>query len=121
MIAIWVITPILLGLSAFFNALMDLSSEGYFKGWWDKNTGAENKWKLGRKENGEAFPLSSTVLVFLTDGWHLFQFLFHSCWQMAIAIHFPYWFGAFWIIKIIFSGIFEQIYSRIKKHKKHKT
>jgi hypothetical protein len=34
-----------------------------------------NKWKNGKKEYGEAFPLSSTILVVFTDLWHTAQFI----------------------------------------------
>lgn len=111
-----VITITLIVLAAIFKALMDLSSEDRFnKSWWDKSTGWRNKYKLGKVENGPAFPGSTTVLVFLTDGWHLFQFLFLSCIEMAIAIQFDQWWWYFIGIKIILSGSFELIYSQIKK------
>jgi hypothetical protein len=41
---------------------------------WDPSISWKNKWKDGWKENGERFWLSSTLLVFTTDGWHLFKF-----------------------------------------------
>jgi hypothetical protein len=94
---------------------MDLSAEGQLSGWWDKNTGAKNKWKLGKKENGEAFLFSSTILVFVTDGWHFMQFIFHTCWQLAVAIQYDNWVLSFIFIKVIFSGGFELLYSRLKR------
>jgi hypothetical protein len=50
---------------------------------WDPRVSWKNKWKWQNKasalgypipmKKGEKFPLSSTVLVFLTDGWHLLK------------------------------------------------
>jgi hypothetical protein len=110
-------TGLLILLAAVFNSLMDLSSEDRFgSDWWDKTTGSANKWKNGDKEQGEAFFLSSTALVWLTDGWHLFQFMFHTSWQLAIAINLehPIWF--FIALKVLFSMTFEFIYSRLKDY-----
>lgn len=33
----------------------------------------------------EAFPYSSTALVFLTDGWHFFNWVQYTCYQLAIT------------------------------------
>jgi len=106
---------VLLIIAAVSNALMDLSSEGKFNGYWDKATGSKNKYKLGKKENGPAFPGSTTIFVWTTDGWHFFQFMFHTSWQLAIAIQFDNWIYKFVLIKILFSLIFELVYSHIKK------
>lgn len=40
---------------------------------WNKHASASNKWKNGDKSQGEKFLFSSTILVFLTDAWHLFD------------------------------------------------
>ena len=74
-------------MAALLNAVMDVSSENKFKrDWWNKDKSWKNKWKHGIPELGERFFGSSTILVWLTDGWHMTQFLFHSCWQLAIVI-----------------------------------
>lgn len=126
--------------AAIFNSLMDLSSENLFKkDWWNKDSW-KNKWKLDSNGNPmpamtywwyfglykpefqERFPYSSTALVFLTDGWHLFQFLFHTSWQSAVATG-TYLFEknvwscvvVFISVKLIFSISFELIYSNLKK------
>jgi len=138
-------------LLAIFNALMDWSSEGLFESdYWNKNQGWWRKYKIipitidtiinknisfyeyknkwyhfgfaPRYE--EKFIYSTTILVFLTDGWHLLQFLFHTTWQLAIALAiqvngentWEYKVAAFIIIKITFSLLFEIIY-KIKKTK----
>lgn len=38
----------------------------------DMRTSWKRKWKNGNKDEGEAFPGSSTIFVFVTDGYHLF-------------------------------------------------
>ena len=43
---------------------------------WNPEISWKNKWKNGNKLQGESFFLSSTVLVFTTDAWHLFQNIF---------------------------------------------
>lgn len=39
----------------------------------------KNKYKHGIVSNGEKFPLSTTLLVAFTDGWHLTNFLNQTC------------------------------------------
>lgn len=39
---------------------------------WNPHLSWKNKWKNGDKKQGEKFFLSSTLLVSLTDAWHLF-------------------------------------------------
>lgn len=43
--------------------------------YWDITVSGNNKWKDGKKENGEKFWQSSRLLVFLTEGWHLFDMI----------------------------------------------
>lgn len=79
---------------------------GMGKDWWHPNSGSwKNKYAMD--ESGdlipnnhspwyyfglvtpaykEAFPLSSTVLVFVTDAWHLFQAIMLTSFQLAIAL-----------------------------------
>lgn len=116
-----ILTIALILVAAISNVLMDLSSEGrlYSKNvnlyrWLNKELSWRLKYEKQDPRWGEKFPGSTTVFVFLTDGWHLFQFIFHTCWQMAIAIHIDRWFIAFVIIKIVFSLSFQLVYSRIK-------
>jgi phosphotransferase system glucose/maltose/N-acetylglucosamine-specific IIC component len=51
---------------------------GLNRNWWDNQISWRNKWKIenGKVTRTERFPLSSTVLVFLTDAWHLFDLAF---------------------------------------------
>jgi hypothetical protein len=105
-----------LTLAAISNAVMDASAEGRLKGeYWIKNKSWRYKYKDGNPALGEKFFGSSTFLVFLTDGWHLAQFFFHSSWQLALAINLPMPIVSFIIIKTSFSLLFEITYSRIKR------
>lgn len=130
-----ILISVLLILAAFFNAVMDLSSENLFKKtYWNKDQSWKNKWKLDADGNlmppykywwyfglykppyQERFIYSSTVLVFLTDGWHLMQFFFHLCWQLCISFLFgQYWWIALIPIKIVFNVSFQIIYGNWKK------
>jgi len=110
-----ILTIALILVAAISNALMDLSSEGVFNGaYWNKDTSWRNKWKYGQPKNGPAFPGSTTIFVWITDGWHFFQMIFHTCWQLAIAIQFEHWWLYFLLYKLIFSGCFELIYRNKK-------
>lgn len=54
---------------------------------WDKNVAWRNKWKNGDPEQGEAFFLSSTMLSYLTDGWHLTKF-FWMLHLFSVIVHY---------------------------------
>ena len=111
-----ILTIVLILVASFSNAVMDVSSENNFsKTWMNKTTSSGNKWKNGDKEQGERFFLSSTVLVGFTDLWHFAQLVFHSSWQLAIAIHMDYILLYFVLIKVLFSLSFELIYRNINK------
>lgn len=73
-----------------------LDHEKYY-GFWDDNSW-KNKYKLPLQESPknlyyklseisykERFPLSATLLVFTTDGYHLFQALFFSFLSLSFA------------------------------------
>lgn len=94
--------------------------------WFDsKETTWGRKWRAGKRENGEAFPLSSTVLVFLTDAWHMAQFAVSFLGTLSVGfgvLHFAghesvfstlFWTAAgFWTIRGI---CFEVILKIIQK------
>jgi len=42
-------------------------------GYWHPQTSSRNKWKDGDASKGEKFPLSSTLLAWSTDGYHLLR------------------------------------------------
>lgn len=48
----------------------------------------KNKWKNGIKSHGERFPFSSSILVFLTDGWHFSKWLMFTCIEFLISYHY---------------------------------
>tara|TARA_R110000868_G_scaffold247696_1_gene504076 strand:- start:118 stop:435 length:318 start_codon:yes stop_codon:yes gene_type:complete len=64
-------------LAAFLKAYMDFLQFSEIDSW-------RNKWKNGDKRQGEKFPFSSTILVFLTDRWHFAQSLF--LWTIFVLI-----------------------------------
>lgn len=49
---------------------------------WDAKKSAGNKWKNGDSQHGERFFLSSTALVWTTDGYHLTRML-RNCTMVA--------------------------------------
>lgn len=53
--------------------------------WWPSSSYA-NKWKGGKRENGERFFGSSTVFVAVSDGWHLTRFTEHLFLAGALGI-----------------------------------
>ena len=95
--------------------------------WWDPKISHLNKWKNGDKSQGEAFPGSSTIFVFVTDAWHFFQFiqlrtLIGAVVLFTIAIlSFVSWDDwikyiiSYVVLSIIFSGTFELFFSIILK------
>lgn len=116
---------------------------------WNPEISHFNKWKLSSqtkrhiKDNGkqwwyfglytpkymERFPYSSTILVFLTDAFHLFQFLYKKCWFASMSIMMNIWlifhvnmdipwYLLIFILNGIFSSFFE-ISLRSLDDKKH--
>lgn len=105
------ITLILLIISAIFKALMDLSSEDKFSiKWFNKNQSWQNKYKYKPKW------LFTTILVFITDGWHLFQFFFLNTLFLSIVLYseLTYWYLDFIIYRVLYGVVFELTY-RLKK------
>ena len=101
-------------LAAFFNAVMDVLSTRYYisifsisknRQFWDWNMSWRNKWQWGDKRNGEKFLFSSTILSFLTDGWHLAKALMLLFMSLAIVTYKPM-LGYFDVILFYFDVIF---------------
>lgn len=118
------ISGLILILSAFLNAVMDVLNFHYsisvFKNWnstfWDTKESSTNKYKNGNPEDGERFIGSTTVFVFLTDGWHLAQSLFLFSIIGAVVLYQP-WFGValdFLLYSIVFRSSFEGFYRFMK-------
>jgi hypothetical protein len=83
------LAPAILFVAAgFAKAIMDLSADGKLSlspsTYWLKSLSSDNKYKNGDPRQGPAFFLSTTALVFLTDGWHLMQSVFLTTLFMAI-------------------------------------
>lgn len=82
-------------------------------------------WYLGfyKPAYPEKFPFSSTILVFLTDRWHLSQFIMLRCFYAAITMSITT--DLFWVLILIFVifpvvlGVsFEAFYSCLRKYYK---
>lgn len=74
-----ILVSVLLAISATAKAIQDKLQFHFDKSvfsklgsWWNTKDSWKNKWKNGDRKQGEKFFLSSTLLVGLTDAWHLF-------------------------------------------------
>lgn len=124
MIAFIISAVILSFLSGICKAIIDLSEEGKLKfspeTYWIKSKSSVNKWKNGDKKQGEKFKLSSTILVMLTDAWHLFG-NFYNRFTKAIgvligvlsAMYSWYFLFGYIITSIIYAGTFHIFYTKI--------
>lgn len=111
------------------NAVMDTLSFRYSQSilpqdaarrqWWDPAESWKNKWAGGDPKHGEAFPLSSTALVSLTDAWHFFKGATIFCLLVAIILPFtkffawpwPAWVGVFIGLKLLYGFVFEGLFA----------
>jgi hypothetical protein len=110
------ITLILVVLSGITKAFMDAAAHGKLSGdFWNEKEAWKYKWKNGDKSQGEAFPGSSTIFVFVTSGWHLLQMIFLVTITTAIVCYKPIvkplW--DFLILSATLRVIFEGIYRKI--------
>ena len=83
---------------------------------WNPEISWKNKWKNGNKLQGESFFLSSTLFVFTTDAWHLFQNIFlNSLFLGLFFITFKEisWLKAllFLLSRVIFGLTFTYVYT----------
>ena len=60
---------------------------------WDPDISHRNKWAGGVKANGERFLGSSTIFVWVTDAWHLFQTIQYTCYRLIVTFLFAYALG----------------------------
>lgn len=84
---------------------------------WDPDMSWANKWKGGNSIKGEKFFLSSTLLVWTTDAWHLFQMIFLTLIIGAIVLYKPMvniWADAV-ILKVAMTGTFELFFAKVFK------
>jgi hypothetical protein len=85
---------------------------GFNREWWDNQISWRNKWK----DDGlwvydkERFPLSSTVLVFITDAWHCFDLIFMLSFAAGI------WLSPMNPVLsiILVLGVFQTVYPLLK-------
>jgi len=84
---------------------------------WNPGISWKNKWKNGDKSQREAFFLSSTLLVFTTDAWHLFQSIFLNSLFLGLFFISPEeisWVKAllFLLSRVIFGLVFTHVFSK---------
>lgn len=122
------VSAILIAISAFFNAIMDLVSIKYsesifskypkLKQFCDSSVSWRNKYKNGDPSQGPRFFGSTTFLVWTTDLWHLSKAIMLALLCSAIVFYTPivgfidillYW--------LEFGICFELFYSKILKLK----
>jgi len=130
---LFVIGIILIILAGICKAVMDtvadhydnsiFASKDFNKYFWDKSISWMNKYKNDMPPR-ERFWGSTTIFVFVTDAWHLFQFL--SYWLLIIGVAMmcgEYYMECVWwvelamkicIAKVAFHASFEFWYSQFK-------
>jgi hypothetical protein len=90
------------------NGIMDSLQFHFGQSWfkdqnqtfWNPSLSWRNKYKNDDPEQGPKFFGSTTVFVFLTDGWHLVQFLMYLSFCTAVAVLFPLIWWKFLIVLI---------------------
>ena len=131
-LAILITRFLLFAIAGMFNAVMDKLQFHYSKSifppknsdhkllgrgydWWNPNMSWVKKYKYDDPDEGERFPLSTSVLVFLTDGWHLMQFFMLSMFTLAatpIMSNIWHTLLAFVALRIAFSATFHLFFHR---------
>jgi hypothetical protein len=119
----YLIVLALLGLAHATKGACDTLAFKFDQSWFDE-LGADDYWdpnrswvrKYARDADGEllrplrpAFPLSSTALVSLTDGWHLLQEVQHGLTRLAFLLLrwplLPHRFRRWWMGALLFAGL----------------
>lgn len=80
---------------------------------WDMKTSWQRKWKDGKESNGEKFFGSSTLLVFVTDGYHLMRMIQHTTMATSLVFHLGE--KKKWYVYLI-DGVLHMITNRIGFH-----
>ena len=95
MIILIIISSILIAIAAMSEAIMDNLQFHYFKSifkdreaqqFWNPLISWSNKYKNGEKNQGEKFIGSTTLFVGLTDAWHLFKLINHTCLFIGLSV-----------------------------------
>jgi hypothetical protein len=134
MIGIIIMMLSLWALAAVCNAVMDVLAFKFktsvFKNmnpnYWNPAKSWRNKYKQKMPFKGPAFIGSTTFLSFLTDAWHLFQFLSNTFLALSVLVVFlhyttiSWWAGLaiFLGMKLTWGVFFELFYGRIFRKKK---
>ena len=116
-------------LAAACNAVMDTIAFKYKRSifnnlnqqYWNPAKSWRNKYKDKMVFKGPAFIGSTTVFCFLTDAWHLFQFLSNSFLALSVVIIYHetvnpnlwYNLGVFIILKTTWGTVFETLYGKL--------
>jgi hypothetical protein len=116
-------------LAAMCNAVMDTIAFKYKRSifnnlnqqYWNPAKSWRNKYKDKMVFKGPAFIGSTTVFSFLTDAWHLFQFLSNSFLALSVVIIYHetvnpnlwYNLGLFVILKTTWGIVFETLYGKL--------
>ena len=125
MLVLGLICFTLMGIS---EAVMDTLQFHFFKSkfsnfkkqlFWDPTISWKNKYKNGDPKQGPKFPLSTTLLVGLTDGWHFFKllrnlFLFVGMLLLVLSLN-GFWVSLLWVSvsRFLFGVFFTLFYSKI--------
>ena len=133
MIAYIVAISVLFVISAISNAVMDKISHHYSASifsklnpdWWNPAYSWINKYKNPVSKEPKFF-LSTSLLVFVTDAWHFFQFIMLTSLQIIIGLSINLIFDLKWYyviviviaLKILWGGIFTLFYSKLFNLKK---
>jgi len=129
MILSYILTFVLIMIAGHFKGRLDAIADDDIKGaeWFKKydfTKPSETKhwWYFGlyKPKFPEKFPFSTTILVCLTDQWHLVQFIMLRAFYLAIALHmWPTVYGLillpFVIFPIILGVFFEASYHDSRK------
>jgi hypothetical protein len=117
------VSIILIALAGICKAVMDKVQFHFGKSifadknqlFWNPGISWRNKWKDGDPTLGEKFWGSSTIFVWTTDAWHLFQSIQIKFLVLAIVFYSPIhsWWLDFILLYIIYTGIFELFFSKV--------
>ena len=135
MILSYILTFVLIMIAGHFKGRLDAIADDDIKGaeWFKKYdftkpSETNHWWYLGlyKPRFPEKFPFSTTILVCLTDQWHLVQFVMLRAFYLAIALHmWPTVYGLillpFVIFPIILGVFFEASYQDSRKRHIRKT
>lgn len=113
-----IFVTLLVSLTQVFKAVQDKLhyhfNKSIFKNlgdWWNPFWSWRLKWKNGDKTQGERFFLSSTLLVWTTDAWHLFGALRYLALVSILFLFIPWW--AVLVAYVVGRGTFHILFTYI--------